>query len=76
MTAVRVDATGRRCPVPVIELAKHVPDVDVGGTVELLADDPAAAGDVAAWCRMRGHDLDSSTDVGGGVTSYVVRRLH
>jgi tRNA 2-thiouridine synthesizing protein A len=76
VTVLRVDATGRRCPVPVIELAKHLPEIDVDATIELLADDPAAAGDVAAWCRMRGHALVSSADLGGDVTSYVVRRLH
>jgi tRNA 2-thiouridine synthesizing protein A len=31
--------------------------VSVGGLVELLADDPAAGPDLAAWCRMRGQTL-------------------
>ncbi|MEX5632000.1 sulfurtransferase TusA family protein [Parafrankia sp. FMc2] len=52
-----LDARGRRCPIPIIELARHINDVDVGQLIELWADDPAAAADVAAWCRMRGHTL-------------------
>ncbi|MCK9904378.1 sulfurtransferase TusA family protein [Frankia sp. Cpl3] len=52
-----LDARGRRCPIPIIELARHIGDVDVGQLIELWADDPAAAADVAAWCRMRGHAL-------------------
>jgi TusA-related sulfurtransferase len=34
----------------------------VGEIVELLADDPAAVADVAAYARMRGHTLLSSAD--------------
>jgi TusA-related sulfurtransferase len=51
-----VDATGRRCPAPILDLARRIGDVPVGGVVAVLADDPAAAVDVPAWCRMRGHD--------------------
>jgi TusA-related sulfurtransferase len=50
-----VDARGKRCPLPVIELARYVADHPGAGTVVLLATDPAAAHDVPAWCRMRGH---------------------
>ncbi|MCK1796296.1 cysteine desulfurase/sulfurtransferase TusA family protein [Streptomyces sp. XM4193] len=50
-----VDALGRRCPIPVIELAKVIDRVPVGGIVTVLADDEAARLDIPAWCRMRGH---------------------
>ena len=76
MSDLRIDATGKRCPIPVIELAKHITDVDIGQEVQLLADDPAAAADVAAWCRMRAHDYLGAQDIGGGRTSYTVRRTH
>ena len=55
--ALRLDCTGMRCPRPIIELARRIPDVAPGEVVEVLADDPAAAPDLAAWCRMRGHAL-------------------
>ncbi|MGY1453899.1 aminotransferase class V-fold PLP-dependent enzyme [Streptomyces sp. SS8] len=51
-----VDSRGKRCPIPVIELAKVIGRVPVGGTVLLLADDEAARLDVPAWCEMRGHE--------------------
>ncbi len=69
-----VDARGRRCPIPVIEIARRIGEVEPGSTVELLADDPAAALDVAAWCRMRGHALLETRDLPGGATAYLVRR--
>ncbi|MFF2653396.1 cysteine desulfurase/sulfurtransferase TusA family protein [Streptomyces sp. NPDC058045] len=69
-----VDAVGRRCPVPVIELAKVFGRVPVGGTVTVLADDEAARLDIPAWCEMRGQEYlgEHPSDRG---TAYVVRRV-
>jgi TusA-related sulfurtransferase len=72
---MRLDMRGRLCPIPVIELARHITDVSVGDTVTVIADDPAAASDIAAWCRMRAHEL-LSTAYEGDATAYDVRRLH
>ena len=54
---VSLDCLGQKCPRPIIELARRIADVEVGELIELLADDPAAGPDLAAWCRMRGHEL-------------------
>jgi tRNA 2-thiouridine synthesizing protein A len=50
-----VDARGLRCPLPVIRLAQAVEGLPDGVVVVVLATDPAAAHDVPAWARMRGH---------------------
>lgn len=55
MTEHVVDARGKRCPLPVIELAKLVAAEPMATRVLVLATDPAAAHDIPAWCRMRGH---------------------
>lgn len=68
--ALTLDERGRRCPLPVIALAKAIPRVPLGALVELLADDPAAVHDVPAWCRMRGQEL-LACDAGG---RFLVRR--
>ena len=52
-----LDCLGLKCPQPIIELARRIGEVEVGELVELLADDPAAEPDLAAWCRMRGQEL-------------------
>ncbi|MGW3475968.1 aminotransferase class V-fold PLP-dependent enzyme [Streptomyces althioticus] len=72
--ALVVDALGRRCPVPVIELAKVIGDVPVGGLVRVLADDEAARLDIPAWCEMRGQEYVGEQPAGRGA-AYVVRRL-
>lgn len=55
-----LDERGRLCPLPVIALAHAAADLPAGALIRLLADDPAAAYDVPAWCRMRGHELVSA----------------
>ncbi|WP_330303990.1 MULTISPECIES: aminotransferase class V-fold PLP-dependent enzyme [unclassified Streptomyces] len=69
-----VNALGKRCPIPVIELAKVIGDVPVGGTVRVLSDDEAARLDIPAWCEMRGQEYvgEEPTDHG---SAYVVRRV-
>jgi tRNA 2-thiouridine synthesizing protein A len=49
-----LDCRGQRCPLPIIALARKLPTVPVGAVVRVVADDPAAANDVPAWCRMTG----------------------
>lgn len=70
---ITVDALGRRCPVPVIELAKALPQVEVGDVVEVLADDEAARVDIPVWCRMKGQEFVGAEARDAG-TVYVVRR--
>ncbi|GAA0928435.1 cysteine desulfurase/sulfurtransferase TusA family protein [Streptomyces thermoalcalitolerans] len=72
--ALVVDALGKRCPIPVIELAKVFKDVPVGGTVRVLADDEAARLDIPAWCEMRGQEYVGEEPADGG-SAHVVRRL-
>jgi len=69
-----LDCRGQLCPQPIIELAKHIGDVASGGLIAVVADDPAAAADVPAWCRMRGHTYEGQGDNVDGTPSYLVRR--
>jgi tRNA 2-thiouridine synthesizing protein A len=48
---IEVDARGMRCPWPVLRLAKAM---RVAEAVALLADDPAASGEIAALARVHG----------------------
>ncbi len=68
-----VDALGRRCPIPVIELAKVIGSVPVGGTVTVLSDDEAARLDIPAWCEMRGQEYVGEREAERGA-AYLVRR--
>ncbi|MEU5839849.1 aminotransferase class V-fold PLP-dependent enzyme [Streptomyces diacarni] len=60
---VTVDARGKLCPLPVIELAKAIGEVPAGGVVRVLADDEAARLDIPAWCEMTGHTFEGAAGV-------------
>ena len=76
-TRVTVDSIGRRCPLPIIDLARRLADVSVGELIELWSDDPAAEYDVAAWCRMRAQELVEARPHPrrDGAVAYLIRRV-
>ena len=74
--AVEIDCLGLLCPRPVIELARRLADVPVGAVIAVIADDAAAAHDIPAWCRMRGHEYVGEDLGESGAPRFVVRRTH
>ena len=68
-----VDARGLRCPLPVIRLAQAAAGLAPGSVLEVLTTDPAAAHDVPAWARMRGHEWLGAHDREPGETALRVR---
>lgn len=73
--AREVDATGLACPLPVIELAKAMDEVEVGDVVCLLATDVAAKVDVPVWCRMKRQRLVTQDQQEDGVWRFLVERV-
>ncbi|NYE38881.1 TusA-related sulfurtransferase [Nocardioides cavernae] len=73
--ALELDCTTMPCPMPVIELARHLGEVEVGQLLAVVALDPAAAVDVPAWCRMKGQEYVRAEVTDDGRPRYVVRRL-
>ncbi|MCC3775807.1 cysteine desulfurase/sulfurtransferase TusA family protein, partial [Streptomyces sp. UNOB3_S3] len=67
-----VDSLGKRCPIPVIELAKVIGNVPVGGLVTVLSDDEAARLDIPAWCGMRSQEYVGERPVERGVAYTAV----
>lgn len=62
MSDTTVDARGMRCPWPALRLARAMRD---GASVTLLADDPAAAGEVAALAAQHGWTVEPLPEDGG-----------
>lgn len=67
-----IDERGTRCPVPVISLARAARVAVTGDVIVVLADDPAAANDIPAWCRLTGNEFISATPDTPGA-AYAVR---
>jgi TusA-related sulfurtransferase len=70
-----LDCRGLVCPAPIIELARHLADVEPGELLGVAASDAAARVDVPAWCRMTGHEFVGEESAEDGVPRYVVRRI-
>lgn len=66
-----LDARGQRCPLPVINLARFAQEHPDVLRIVVLATDPAAAHDIPAWCRMRGHRFVEARPEGEH-TAYVI----
>ena len=73
--ALELDCRDLPCPMPVIELARHLGDVEVGELLAVVARDPAARVDVPAWCRMREQEWVRADVADDGAPRYVVRRV-
>lgn len=73
--SVILDERGRRCPLPVLALARVCAQQPHGTVIAVLSDDPAAQYDVPAWCRLKGATFlgeASPPDAGPG-RAYLVQ---
>lgn len=75
MTEVILDERGKGCPMPVISLGKAAADLAAGSVIVVLADDPAAAQDIPAWCRLRGAQLVGIRTAPDGIGDEFTIRL-
>ncbi len=67
-----LNCTGMLCPQPVIELARAVKHAETGTKFNIVTDDPAAAVDIPAWSRMRGHACVLLASEGSVLTHQVL----
>ena len=72
--ATELDCRDLLCPLPIIELAKHIGDVEVGQVIGVVATDVAARHDVPAWCRMRQQEYLGEDTAADGTPRFLVRR--
>ena len=73
--ALELDCRGQVCPMPVIELARRIPEIEVGEVVAVLADVL-----LLAHAAPRGYVVTRGGVVGedaadDGVPRYLVRRV-
>ncbi|MEQ8356424.1 MAG: sulfurtransferase TusA family protein [Kiloniellaceae bacterium] len=57
MTTTLLDATGLRCPLPVLRARKAMKSVAAGGVLEVKATDPGAVADFQSFCETTGDEL-------------------
>lgn len=73
MADIVLDATGLKCPLPVLKAAKALRSLPAGGVIEVLATDPGAEEDFQAFCRTGGHELIEQSRAGDALR-FVIRK--
>jgi len=68
-----VDATGQKCPMPVLLTSRAAKDLAPGQVLLVEATDRGSQRDVPAWAKDTGNTLLTSTNE-DGVFRYVIRK--
>ncbi len=69
-----LDATGLFCPEPVFRTKIEIERMQVGQTITVKADDPAAEDDISRWVTRNGHQLlEMKKD--GNVITFSIKKV-
>jgi tRNA 2-thiouridine synthesizing protein A len=68
-----LDATGLKCPLPVLRARKAMKQVPAGGVLVVDATDPSAVRDFQQFCETTGHVLEASEEA-EGVYTFRIRK--
>ncbi len=61
-----LDARGLKCPLPILRTKKTLATMESGQVLHILATDPGAVQDFAAFARQTGNQLLSSAELTTG----------
>ena len=70
---IELDARRLLCPMPVIRLQDCINQQASGTQVRIICTDPGTLNDIPAWCRINGHDLLDTEEVGHEYIFLVAR---
>jgi TusA-related sulfurtransferase len=59
-----LDCIGLYCPEPLFQTRTGMDAIEVGGVLEVFADDPAAEEDLTRFAKRAGHEVVSVEDLG------------
>ena len=52
-----LDCYGLVCPMPIVETAKRIKELEPGRILEVQSTDAGIKEDMPAWCRSTGHEF-------------------
>lgn len=68
-----LDARNLSCPLPVLKTKQAMDEIAAGEVLEVLATDPGAKSDIAAWSKRTGNELLEVSE-GEGVLTFYIRK--
>ena len=69
-----LDATGLKCPLPVLKARQKIGGLAAGAVLVVLADDAAAPLDFAHFCEAQGHELREQSQDAEGCYRFVIAK--
>ena len=69
-----LDLRGAVCPGPIVEAKKLLGSLKSGETLALLSNCPGVADDIADWCRVTGHRLLATVEIGPGEFEFRLQK--
>ncbi|MDP2983136.1 MAG: sulfurtransferase TusA family protein [Candidatus Latescibacter sp.] len=73
-TDYSLDTVGRFCPVPIIETANKIKEMNAGETLTIISDDPGIKNDMTNWCSLTGNEYLEISEEGDEIRVYVRKK--
>ncbi|MCW3997621.1 MAG: sulfurtransferase TusA family protein [Candidatus Bathyarchaeota archaeon] len=70
----KIDCQGLFCPEPVYRTRLELDEMEIGETLEVLADDPAARSDIETLVNNLGHEI-LSIEEKDDVTRIIIKKV-
>jgi tRNA 2-thiouridine synthesizing protein A len=70
----KIDCLGLFCPEPVFETRMQLDEMEIGETLEIKADDPAAKSDIENLAKNLGQEIVESVQE-GNVTRIIIKKV-
>ncbi|MCX7975172.1 MAG: sulfurtransferase TusA family protein [Candidatus Aminicenantes bacterium] len=69
-----LDCFGLLCPMPIIETAKKIKELQIGEILEVVSTDPGIKEDMPSWCRLTGHEFLGFEEEGEIIRVYLKKK--
>ncbi|MHA1965838.1 MAG: sulfurtransferase TusA family protein [Candidatus Thorarchaeota archaeon] len=71
--AKEFDASGLRCPMPILKTKKAIQDINVGEILKVIATDVGTKKDFPAWSSRTGNEILELVEEGDKLVWYIKR---
>ncbi|HUH58456.1 MAG TPA: sulfurtransferase TusA family protein [Candidimonas sp.] len=72
--ALEVDASGLKCPLPILRAKKALAQLQSGQILKVVTTDKHAVTDFQAFAKQTGNTLEAQVETAGAVTHFLRRR--
>ncbi|MHA2358921.1 MAG: sulfurtransferase TusA family protein [Candidatus Thorarchaeota archaeon] len=71
--AKEFDASGLRCPMPILKTKKAIQDINIGEILKVIATDVGTKKDFPAWSSRTGNEILELVEEGDKLVWYIKR---